>query len=356
MIILRNHDVRELLDVEGTVDVMRAAYREYREGWAAQIPRIDLYAPAADPGLHRFGTMAGVCHATRTAVVRIKSDVVTWTGGRERKQAAAPGWFSGVAIVYDTDDGRPLAVLQDGFLQHVRVGASAAIGTDLLAPPGSTDVAVIGSGGMAVAMLSCLAHVRKVETVRVWSPTPANREGFAGAIGERLGVEVRAVDDPQTAVRDSGITITATDATEPPLRTEWLEPTSHVTFVSRREVPADLPGRAALLACLGPSSLPGDVDIPGAVLTRGGYVAFTALGEDARRRLPEVRPTDRGDEVPLMLVGPPAHRPAGLTALVAVGTQGIQFAATAGLVTRRALERGVGTPFPDDVFLQDIRT
>jgi len=78
--------------------------------------------------VHRFGMMAGSSRALDLALVRIKSDVVSWSpSGRENKFAGRPGLFAGIVLAFRISDGAPVAILQDGLLQHVRVGAAAAI-------------------------------------------------------------------------------------------------------------------------------------------------------------------------------------------------------------------------------------
>jgi alanine dehydrogenase len=44
-----------------------------------------------------------------------------------------------------------------------------------------------------------------------------------------------------------------------------------------------------------------------------------------------------------------------VTLFVTTGTQGLQFAAVGGHVWRQACDRGLGTPFPTEWFLQEIR-
>src|SRR5262249_56732026 len=86
--------------------------------------------------------------------VRLKSDVMIWPerpdGTRsELKYCMRPGTYCGLVLLFSTADGEPLAIINDGYLQHARVGASAGIGTRLLAREDAHTVGMIGSGGMA---------------------------------------------------------------------------------------------------------------------------------------------------------------------------------------------------------------
>ena len=354
---LTNEDVAGLLEPATVVDALRSGYSEYRAGGAAQLPRADLLAPASS-GFHRLGVMAGVSRATDVAVVRIKSDVVTWRSDREHKQAGEPGRYSGTIIAFRVSDGMPLAIVQDGVLQHLRVAAAAALGTDLLAPTGVTHMAVLGSGGMARAIVSALSVLRTTpDTVSVYSPTPQNRSEFAAVLTDELNTHVTACEQPDEAVAGAGLVISATNSLEPTINPEWLAPDVHVTAVSRREIGPRLRSRAQFVACLGPSSYPADA-VPGMESTRGGYAAFIAATESERSGIPRTRISDLPGEYSLMTEDPPwTNRPCPLVSvLTAVGTQGVQFAATVGALLRLATELEVGTEVPDTLFLHEVRT
>ena len=139
---------------------------------------------------------------------------------------------------------------------------------------------------------------------------------------------------------------------------DWAEPAAVLTFVSRREVPDDLHARVPDVYRLGAASLPLDTRFPGLDWFRGGY-AGVAVGDRAfRARLPKRRDgeADRVEaDLPMLLAGRIGRRSNERSALIAVGTQGLQFASVAGYVVQRAEREGLGTMLPDDWFLQDIR-
>jgi len=70
-------------------------------------------------------------------------------------------------------------LINDGYLQHLRCGADSAIGTRYMARENSKVLGILGSGGMARSHVEALLLVRPIETVFVYSPTPAHRDAFA---------------------------------------------------------------------------------------------------------------------------------------------------------------------------------
>ena len=61
--------------------------------------------------VHRFGMMAGSSRALDLALVRIKSDVVSWSpSGRENKLAGRPGLFAGIVLAFRISDGAAAAI------------------------------------------------------------------------------------------------------------------------------------------------------------------------------------------------------------------------------------------------------
>jgi ornithine cyclodeaminase/alanine dehydrogenase-like protein (mu-crystallin family) len=127
-------------------------------------------------------------------------------------------------LLFSTDTGEPLAVMDGRLITEMRTAAVSAAATKFLAPPDSRVLALLGSGVQAEAHLQALRHVRSFAEVRVWSRTPEHARRFAA----RHGVRATTAED---AVRGADIVVTATSAVEPILKGEWLKPGAHVNAV-----------------------------------------------------------------------------------------------------------------------------
>jgi alanine dehydrogenase len=90
--------------------------------------------------------------------------------------------------------------------------------------------------------------VRDVESIQVYSPTAEHRTRFASEAEAALGVPVRAVDDPERAVKEADVSIVMTNAKTPALLGSWLPDECLVVSAgTRTEVDEDLYRRASLI-------------------------------------------------------------------------------------------------------------
>jgi ornithine cyclodeaminase/alanine dehydrogenase-like protein (mu-crystallin family) len=361
MRILSNDDVRRVLGMRETMAALRVAYDELRTGEATYGPRIDYYLPTGRVGdYYQWGSMTGASRHFGVVAVRMKSDIASWPDGRtQEKYCLRPGLYCGLIMLFEAASGLPTALIQDGYLQHLRVGGAAGIGTSALARPGPQAVGMLGSGGMARTFLEAFALVRPLAGVRVYSPHRGHREAYAAEMSAALDVPVQAVASAEQAVRGAGIVASATDSMSPTFDPAWLAPGAHVVCVTRRELGSGLLARADRIIQLGVHTIPYGTPVPMMEWKAGGIAAYVAGRPAERAAIPASTDTQTGQYPTLADVetGRAAGRasPEEVTLFVATGTQGLQFAAVGGAAARLAAERGLGRHIPDDWLLEDIR-
>jgi alanine dehydrogenase len=211
---------------------------------------------------------------------------------------------------------------------------------------------------MARTYLEAFAAVRRLERVKVYSPTPAHREAYAEEMSERLGVPIEPVSTPEEVVRDSDIISTCTDslrAVVPDLG--LIRKGSHLTSVRANEWPMETLNVATYTAKLGRNTL-GALDE--GMQRIHGTASYVAGQPEEQARIPNpVEDAYQGKYESLIdLMGGKTkgrQSPDDITYFINSGTQGLQFAAVAGRVYAMAKERGLGREVPTDWFLQDIR-
>ena len=366
MLFIHNDVAHELLTMKDCIEVQDRAFRDEALGTATQKPRSDIYAPCdLTEGYYRGGTVEG--YANGYFAVRIKSDIITWPrtadgGLNEDKHCIEPGTYCGLVLLYATATGEPLAMINDGVIQHMRVGASAALGARYLAREDARTVGILGSGGMARTYLDGFCSVRDIESARVFSPTQANRERFASEMSDRLGIPVEPVNSPEESVRGADIVATCTSSMTPTLKPEWLSKGQHVTILGPSEV-----DDAVLAVCDVRIAQATEGGLEAAGIERGighSAVSWVAGTEEERRRLPppKKRAGGTGSAFTLpdfadMVTGRAEGRtsPDQITFYRNLGNQGLQFASVGGLLYEMAMAAGSARALPTEWFLQDIR-
>jgi alanine dehydrogenase len=364
LLFIHNDVVAELLTMDECIAAQEEAFHQLAEGRAAHRPRSDIYTPCErDDGYYRWGTMEGANGGY--LAIRMKSDIMTWPreddgNWSEDKYCVEPGTYMGLIFLLSCANGEPLALINDGQIQHMRVGGGGGIGAKYLARKGARTVGMLGSGGMARTYLRAFKSVRDITRVKVYSPTRANRERYAREMSLLLNVEVQAVDNAEEAVRGADIVSTCTDSMSPTLEADWLSPGQHLTMLGPAEINADVLARCDVKITQGRNGL----DVAGDDTTRGvGHspMAWVAGSPEERKRLPQAQETsgfsaDYPDFADLV-----SGRAEGRTDddqisfYHNIGNQGLQFSSVGALVYRKAVEKGLGRKLPTEWFLQDIR-
>ena len=364
-LLIDNAVVAQVLTPRITREALAGAYRDLAAGEAVCRPRIDIRIPTTTPGrVYQWGTMEG--GSTRGYfAIRMKSDVVHEEEGRDgtrtqEKFCGQPGRFCGLVLLIEIETGVPLALINDGVLQHMRVAADGAIGADVMARRGPTRVGMLGSGAMARAHVESLREVREITRLSVYSPTPEHRERFAREMTETFGIAAEAVDTPAQACRDADIVASCTDSAVPVLRGAWLAPGMHVISVGGR--PAD-DARARFDVTLRLGTAPAPVGRPELAVS-DEYLGYNARPHDAiwttvrgGKRAPRVTGDGRDVSYADVIAGRhPGRRSAqDITYSERGNIQGAQFYAVAADVYEKARSRGLGHELPTQWFLQDIR-
>ena len=361
-LILNNADVSRVLTMQAAIDALERSYRDLASGEGVCRPRTDIRIPTSDPAkVYQWGSMEGGSTAGYFAI-RMKSDVTyeVKSAGRvtREKYCGRPGLFCGLVLLTSIETGEPLAIINDGVLQHMRVGADGAIGVKHVARKDAEVVGMLGSGGMARSHVEAFLCVRKVRRLQVFSPTRAHREAFTGEMRQKHGIEAVACDSPEEVYRGADIVAAVTDSALPVLDGNLLEKGTHIVNVGGGGVPD-----AASLA---------RVDV---------YLRFgNAPAPDGRPELafddehltwsarPGAAPQSRKRAHGVVLPAKVAYlaevldgRHPGRTSEDQItwsergNLQGAQFHAVAARVYEGARAAGLGHEIPTDWLLQDIR-
>ena len=372
-LLISNEDAAKVLTIADCIESIEEGVKEYYRGDATCRPRLDVWAPCGDPnGYYQWGSMEGTSRRQMVFATRIKSDIAYWMNGEggvstQEKYCQRPGKFCGLILLFSLENGEPLAIMNDGFVQHMRVGATGGLAAKYLARESASTVGMIGSGGMARTHAMAFCAVRKIRRIQVYSPTARNREAYAKEMSESLGIEVVPVKSAQEAVRGAEIVSTCTDSVVPVLSGKWLEDGAFVATVKgTTEIDEEALKRVDIFFTFAPEASKSSAEAEGAATAAhrisGTHRAYVAGQPEDLARIPQVRKEREIDKRKVVsfrdLFDGTAHGRANEKQVISMTgnhIQGIQFASVGGRAYQLIKERGLGRDFPTDWLLQDIR-
>ena len=367
-IIINNDEVHRLLTMSATMAALEQSYIDLVSSHGVCRPRIDIQIPTPEEGkTYQWGTMEG--GSTRGYfAIRMKSDVVVQENDgdipTEDKYCVRPGRWCGLIFLTSIENGEPLAIINDGVLQHMRVGADGGIGVKYMSRKDAEVVGMLGSGGMSRSHMQSFTCVRDIKKLQVFSPTKANREAFADEVRATYGIEVVVCDAPEQVYRGADILAALTDATSPVTEGELVEPGTHVVVIGGSGGPDDvLMGRIDASLRFGNAPEPWGLERFKTAKSRLTYVAMTdaeaetAMSPDAKRGGRGVIAEDKVVWLADIVAGRSQGRTSDdqITYSERGNLQGAQFHAVAGHVYEQAIEAGAGYQIPTEWLLQDIR-
>jgi len=364
--IINNQEVEKVLTMADTIAALEKSYLQLAAGEAVCRPRIDIRIPTSDPARnYQWGTMEGGSTAGYFAI-RMKSDIIYETeyngAVTQEKYCMRPGLYCGLILLTSIENGELLAFINDGYLQHMRVGADGGIGVKYFANQDAEVVGILGSGGMARTHMAAFMHVRKIEKLQVFSPTRENRERFGREMAAKYNIEVKVCNRPEDVYKGAHILAALTDSAVEVTDGTLLEKGTHIVTVGGSGKP-DPESLKRVDVYLRFGDTPAPVGHP-ELATDAEHVGYEARpqqnkfgdGRQSRRKhgnsLPDRRVT-LADVVSGRVKG--RTSPDQITYSERGNLQGTQFHAVAGKVYELAKQAGLGREIPTEWFLQDIR-
>lgn len=233
MLYLRERDVLKLLPMPRAIALMRQVFEELAQKKAVNHPRRRLILPT--------GTVMHYMVAGDDQYLGAKVYTTNLKTGAHF-----------LFLLYRSADAAPLAIIEANHLGQIRTGAATGYATGLMARKDAATLGIIGTGFQAETQVDAVAAVRPLREIRVWSRKPEKRERFAEKLRAK-GYSVSVAASAEAAVSNAAIVVTATNAKEPVFAAEWIAEGTHINATgsnqaNRRELPADILNRAALVA------------------------------------------------------------------------------------------------------------
>ncbi len=320
MLVLSEADVRRLVEIDELIAALERAHAEFSSGGAVMPVR--QVVPLPEIG-GRITTMPAYLSAERALGMK----VVTFFKDNPQRNLPA---ILGTIHLYSSATGKLAAIMDGTYITAIRTACASAMATKALAHPSTPLLGVLGAGVQARAHIAALARVRKIEKIKIYSPSGASAQKLKAELEPIVKSPIEAAASAEAAVRGADLVVAATSAPAPVLDRAWLKPGAHVNAVGShrpdlRELDAATLQAARVF-----------VDSRDAIMAECGDVLL-AIQEGA------IQAGDASTEIGEVLAGkkPGRTNPSEITLYKSVGIA-VQDVATAALVYRKALEKKAG--------------
>jgi ornithine cyclodeaminase len=316
VLVLSEHDVRRLLDMESCIEAMTEVLTSLARGELYQPLRSITRPPGAD---NLFGLMPAYRGGPQSAFAL--KEIVVAPGN----PAKGLDTHMGGVLLHDGETGALVAILNASPVTEIRTAAVSAVATRALARQDAQRVAILGAGAQARGHVHAMRAVLDDPEIRIWSRNLDAAERLAGEVGATVSPSV------DSALFGAEVVCTTTAAVEPIVEKRWLARGAHVNavgscFPTVRELDTETVAHSSFFT-----------DRRESCLNEAGDFIL-AVGEDAvgldhiKAELGEV----------LAGMHPGREHEDELTVFESLGIA-VEDLASAELVVRRAREQGVGS-------------
>jgi ornithine cyclodeaminase/alanine dehydrogenase-like protein (mu-crystallin family) len=213
-------EVARRLTYEVCIPLVRDAMIAFSAGETRQLLRSII--PLADG--HLFGIMPGALGANKPFGAKLISIFPENAAqGRQSHQ--------GLIVLFEPDTGTPVCVVHAGEVTAIRTAAASAVATGALARRDAKHLAILGTGEQAATHARTICKVRTLESITVWGRSAERAHTFANKMRAELSLPITATATVEQAVANADIISTVTAASEPILKSEWIQAGIHINAV-----------------------------------------------------------------------------------------------------------------------------
>ncbi|MEX2534609.1 MAG: ornithine cyclodeaminase family protein [Trueperaceae bacterium] len=241
--LLSDEDVKRLVPLDSTIDLIEAAFRADARGRSEAFP---VVRTAIEEHRGIFGIKSGRLLDSGTLGLK--------AGGywRENPALRELGAHQSTIVLFDPETGRPEALLRANYITEARTGAAGAVAASALANPDASTVAVVGAGRQARVQIECLAKRFSLAEVFIFARRPEAAQQIEAEFNG-APFRVRVAKTPEEAISGADIIVTTTPSFEPVLADDWVTPGAHINAMGsdtrgKGELDPQLLGRARFFA------------------------------------------------------------------------------------------------------------
>ncbi len=236
MLILNRQEVEELLDLDRLIEALAPAMVALSAGQVS-MPQRTVTRVLDEGGL--LGVMPA--YVPSSSVLSTKLVSVYPSNPRSGLPA-----HQALIVLFDAASGTPQVVMDGTTITAMRTAAGSALATRLLARPDAGILLIVGAGVQAWSHARAIPHARPIEEIRVVARDEDKGRRFAAQVAADLGIPATFFPSFAAAAPGAAIICAATDAAEPVVLGEALEPGTHLNSVGLNATGRELDAAAVL--------------------------------------------------------------------------------------------------------------
>jgi alanine dehydrogenase len=230
-LLLTRRDVSSLLKFDEYVTAVEEAFRLHASGKATK------------PGLLHVDSGEGEFHVKAGGLKLQRQYFALKVNGGFFHNAERFGMpnIQGLIVLFDGDNGYPLAVMDSRAITSNRTGAATAVAAKYLAKPDSKTATIFGCGVQGRIQVRALVSVLPIETVYVVGRDQSKLKDFQREMSKEFGLRIELVEDATTVLKTSDVCVTCTPSRKPILNAQDVAPGTFIAAVG-----ADSPNKQEL--------------------------------------------------------------------------------------------------------------
>jgi ornithine cyclodeaminase/alanine dehydrogenase-like protein (mu-crystallin family) len=209
--------------MERMIAAVEAMFREKGEGRTEMPPK---------PGIHPRPD--SFIHAMPAYIPSLRSAGLKWVSGFPENIGRGLSYISGLIVLNDPETGLPLAVMDCTWITAKRTGAATAVAAKYLARPDSKVAGILGCGVQGRSNLQALKVLFPLQRVRAYDTRIEASALYAKEMSASLHLDVRSVSTPREAVTGCDIVVTAGPILQVPhatIQAGWLDEGAFASLV-----------------------------------------------------------------------------------------------------------------------------
>ncbi|MGQ9543803.1 MAG: alanine dehydrogenase [Candidatus Bathyarchaeia archaeon] len=232
ILLLREREIKPLLEVNEILEAVEQAFREKGEGRVQMPPKTYIYYDKYNGDLRVMPAYIESMEASAVKVVNVHP---------YNRKFNLPTVMALITLI-DPKTGAPQAVMDGTEITAMRTGAAAGVATKYLARKDAGRLGVVGAGVQGSKQLDFIVNVRDIVEVKVYDIREEAKNSFIQMVKQRYPrIRVAAAESVEEAVKGQDVICTVTPSRGPIVMDEWIGDGTHINAIG-----ADAPGKEEL--------------------------------------------------------------------------------------------------------------